>query len=393
MKKNKQKRASDIKVAVVSEPLFKHGGAEIHLKHILEAFPNCELFTAYYKEEFVKEFFPNVKINHSFMQHLPGRDKLRHLYLLFQPLAYKLFKFKEYDAVVSLSIAFSKFVKTKSIPHINICMSPPKFLWQKESRTLKDADQLQGVNRFLYKIYDFFSKTFFENMLRKADKKAAQNCDRMAAISNVVKERVKKYYDIDADVIYPPVEVKRIQSQKKMNRKENWFLYLGRVETYKGVELAIKACVKADVPLKIAGMGDDFENMKNLVKKLNAKGLVRFLGYVTDEQKFNLLARTKALIFPVKDEDFGIVPVEANASGTPVIAYRQGGVKETISENNPKSGIFFDNYSVNELAKILKNFKSENYDPDNCRKQSDNFASEIFVYKLQNYVKDAIQNN
>ena len=228
-------------------------------------------------------------------------------------------------------------------------------------------------------------------MLRKADRKAAQECDRIAAISHVVKKRVKKYYDVDADVIYPPVEVKRIRKEKKMNRKENWFLYLGRVETYKGVELAIKACVKAKVPLKIAGMGGDFENMKELVRKLNAKGLIRFLGYVTDEEKFNLLARTKALIFPVRDEDFGIVPVEANASGTPVIAFRQGGVQETVSEENPKTGIFFDKYSVKELSEILKNFKSEEFDPDNCRKQADNFASEIFVYKLQNYVKDAIQ--
>jgi glycosyltransferase involved in cell wall biosynthesis len=393
MKKSKKRKEEGTRVAIVSEPLFKHGGAEIHLKHILDAFPNSELFTAYYDEEFVEKFFPNVKINHSFMQHLPARDKLRHLYLLFQPLAYRFFKFKNFYVVVSLSIAFSKFVKPKNIKHVNICMSPPKFLWQKESRTLKDAKQLEGLNRSLFKIYDFFSKTFLEKILRKWDRNAARRCDKIAAISEVVKKRVKKYYDMDADVIYPPVEVRRIQGLRKMNRKENWFFYLGRVERYKGVELAIKAAVKAQVPLKIAGMGDDFENMRDLVKKLNAKGLVKFLGYVTDEEKFNLLARSKALIFPVRDEDFGIVPVEANASGTPVIAFRQGGVVETISEDNPKTGVFFDKYKVNELAKILKKFKSENYDPDNCRKQADNFASEIFVYKLQNYVKDAIQQN
>ena len=393
MKRNKKKRANNLRVAVVSEPLFKHGGAEIHLKYILEAFPNCELFTAYYNEEFVEKFFPNVKIHHSFMQNLPGRDKFRQLYYLLQPLAYRSFRFKDFDVVVSLSIAFSKFVKPKKIKHVDICMSPPKFFWQKQSRSLKNEEQLKGINKFLFKFYSFFMDTFLERIWQRWDRNAARNCDKIAAISNVVKERIKTYYDIQADVIYPPVEVSRIQKEKKMNRKENWFLYLGRVETYKGVELAIKACIKAKVPLKIAGMGDDFENMKDLVKKLNAKGLVKFLGYVTDEQKFNLLARTKALIFPVRDEDFGIVPVEANASGTPVIAYRQGGVLETISEDNPKTGIFFDKYKVNELVKILKNFKSENYDPDNCRKQSDNFASEIFVYKLQNYVKDAIQQN
>jgi glycosyltransferase involved in cell wall biosynthesis len=392
-KGNKSTRAEDIKVAVVSEPLFKHGGAEIHLKYILEAFPNNELFTAYYDEEFVKKFFPDVKIHHSFMQYLPWRDKLRQFYLLLQPLAYRSFRFKNFDAVVSLSIAFSKFVRPRRIKHINICMSPPKFLWQKESRSLKSVEQLEGINTSLYKFYNFFTNTFLEKIWKRWDKKAANRCDKIIAISEVVKERIKKYYDYDADVIYPPVEVGKIKEARKVNRKENWFLYLGRVETYKGVDLAIKACHKAGVPLKIAGKGDHFEAMRELVQKLNAKGLVKFLGYVTDEEKINLLSRAKALIFPVRDEDFGIVPVEANAAGTPVIAYREGGVTETISEDNPKSGVFFDKYTINELAKVLKNFKSEDYDPDNCRKQANNFASEIFVYKLQNYVKDALQDN
>lgn len=390
---NKSKRAEDIKVAVVSEPLFKHGGAEMHLKYILEAFPNNELFTAYYDKEFVEKFLPDVKIHSSFMQYLPWRDKLRQFYLLLQPLAYRSFRFKNFDAVVSLSIAFSKFVRPRKIKHINICMSPPKFLWQKQGRSLKSVEQLEGINVPLYKFYDFFTNTFLEKIWKRWDKRAAQRCDRIAAISEVVKKRVKKYYDYDADVIYPPVEVSKIKEGKKVNRKEDWFLYLGRVETYKGVDLAIKACHRAGVPLKIAGEGDHFDAMRELVKILNAKGLVKFLGYVTEEEKINLLSRTKALIFPVRDEDFGIVPVEANAAGTPVIAYREGGVTETISEKNPKSGIFFDNYTIKDLAKILKNFKSEDYDPDNCRKQANNFASEIFVYKLQNYVKDALQDN
>ncbi len=393
MKKKQNKEKGNIKVAVVSEPLFKHGGAESHLKHILEAFPNCELFTAYYDEEFVKEFFPDVKIYHSFMQNLPGRDKFRQFYLLLQPLAYRSFRFKDFDIVVSLSIAFSKFVRPKKIKHVNICMSPPKFLWQKQSRSLRDEEQLRGLNKFLFRFYSFFMDTFLERLWKRWDRNAARRCHKIAAISNVVKERVKKYYDYDADVIYPPVEVRKIQAAKKVNRKENWFLYLGRVETYKGVDLAIKACVNAGVPLKIAGKGDHFEAMKELVKKLNAKGLVKFLGYVTDEQKINLLSRTKALIFPVRDEDFGIVPVEANAAGTPVIAYKEGGVLETISQDNPKTGIFFDKYTIKELSKILRKFDSEDYNPDNCRKQADNFASEIFVYKLQNYVKDALQDN
>ncbi|MDD4382411.1 MAG: glycosyltransferase [Candidatus Dojkabacteria bacterium] len=386
-KKKKVKVAED-RVAIVCEPLFKHGGAEVHLKYILETFPNSEVYTAFYDKEFVKSFYGDIKIHHSFMQYLFNKIQWRQIYLIFQPVAYRLFKFKGYDSIISFSIAFSKFIKAKKTKHINICMTPPKFLWEKEARTLKSINQLKGILRFFYKIYRGSVGKMIENRWRKMDLKAAQGCTKIVAISNVVKERIKKYYGLNSDVIYPPVEVKKIKEFKKVNRKENWFLYHGRVETYKGVDLAIRAAVKANVPLKISGMGDDLDQMKKLVKKLNAKGLIKFLGYTTEEEKINLLSRSKALVFPVKGEDFGIVPVEANAAGTPVIAYKDGGVTETISEYNPKTGIFFDKYDVDTLSKILREFKSEDFSPDNCRKQANNFASEIFTYRLQNYVRE-----
>lgn len=237
-----------------------------------------------------------------------------------------------------------------------------------------------------------FMNTLLEDIWKGWDRGAAQRVDKMVAISKVVQKRIKKYYQRESDVIYPPVEVKAIQAVTKVNRKENWFLYLGRVETYKGVELAIRAAYEAKVPLKIAGVGDDLERMKDLVKQLNAKGFVKFLGFVSEEEKLELLSKAKALIFPVKGEDFGIVPVEANAAGTPVIAYRDGGVVETISNINPKSGEFFTKYDYKSLAKILKGFDGRQYKSDNCRKQSSNFAVEIFIYKIQRYVEDAIQN-
>jgi glycosyltransferase involved in cell wall biosynthesis len=386
--KKKKPRVVEDRVAVVCEPLFKHGGAEVHLKYILEAFPNSEVYTAFYDKEFVKDFFGDIKIHHSFMQYFFKKIEWRQIYLVFQPLAYKLFKFKGYDYILSFSIAFSKFIKARDTKHINICMTPPKFLWEKEGRSIKSIDQFKGVPKFFYKIYEGFIGRMLEEKWRKMDLEAAQRCTKIVAISNVVKDRIKKYYGLNSDVIYPPVEVKKIKGFKKINRKENWFLYHGRVETYKGVDLAIKSAVKANVPLKISGMGDDLEQMKELVKRLNAKGLIKFLGYTSEEEKINLLSRARALIFPVKGEDFGIVPVEANAAGTPVIAYKDGGVIETISEHNPKTGIFFDKYDVETLSQILKNFKEEDYLPDNCRKQANNFASEIFIYKLQNYVRE-----
>ena len=378
-------------IAIVSEPLYKRGGAEVHLKHTINSFQNKVLFTAYCDKEYVKKEFPNVVIKTSFMQYLPWKFKLKHFYNLFLPLAYRSFRFKGYDIILSISISFAKFVKG-SIPHINICLSPPKFLWQKEARSLKDVNQVNGVNRFLYKIYSVFMNTFVEDIWRRWDRSAARRADKIVAISNVVKERVKKYYDIDADVIYPPVEVKEINKESKKYDKEEWFLYLGRVETYKGVELAIRAACEAKVPLKIGGIGDDLDRMKELVRKLNAKGLVKFLGYYSDEERPVLLAKAKALIYPVQAEDFGIVPVEANAAGTAVIGYKEGGVLETISDSNPKTGIFFDKYDYKELAKILKKFNEKEFKPDGCRKQAAQFASEIYMYKIKRYIEDILES-
>jgi glycosyltransferase involved in cell wall biosynthesis len=387
-----KKEKREYRIAVVADPLYKYGGAEKHLGDILKAFPNSTLYTAFCDKNFIKEYYPTIKVRTSFMQYIPGKFKFRYLLQLIQPLAYKSFKFNDYDAIVSISIGFGKFVRGK-IPHINICMSPTKFFWEKEGRTLKDVKQLKGMNRILYKFYSFFMDTFLEDIWKKWDRAAAQRVTGMIAISKVVQKRIKKYYKRDSDVIYPPVEVKAIKQATKINRKENWFLYLGRVETYKGVELAIRAACEVRVPLKIAGSGDDLDRMKELVRELNGKGLVKFLGFVSEEDKIDLLAKTKALIFPVKGEDFGIVPVEANAAGTPVIAYREGGVMETISGINPKTGVFFDKYDYKALAKVLKKFDGREYKSENCRKQADNYAVEIFIYKLQTYVYDVIRNS
>ncbi|MBU1119826.1 glycosyltransferase, partial [Patescibacteria group bacterium] len=257
MKRKLRNRGANIKVAVVTDPLYKRGGAEDHIKGILQAFPKAQIFTAYHDPKFTAEYYPHVKVHHSLMQYLPKLFELKYPYMMFLPGAYRSFKFNNFDVVISISIAFAKFVKTKNIPHVNICMSPPKFLWQKEGRTLKSKEKLTGLNRSLYDVYDSIVGPSLEKKWKKWDKAAAQSCTKMIAISNVVKDRIKQYYDVDADVMHPPVDTKPLRASKAINRKENWFLYAGRVETYKGVKLAIQACIKAGVPLKIVGKGDD----------------------------------------------------------------------------------------------------------------------------------------
>lgn len=391
--KNPKLPQSDLKMAVIFDPLYKYGGAEKHLQYILKTFPNSELFVPYYDKSFVEKNFKDVKIHTSFMQFLPAKDKLKYLYLLLLPLAFKSFKFRKFDGLLSLSISFAKFAKApKGKKHVNICMSPPKFLWQQKDRSIKDIESLNGINRSLYKIYSFFMNTFLEDLWRRWDKRAVHRLDRIIAISNTVKRRIKKNYEVNADVMYPPVEVDKLKPVRILNKKESWFLYLGRIETYKGVEIAIRACIDSNSPLKIVGAGDDEPRMRDLVKELNSKGLIKFMGFVSEKEKISMMQRCRALIFPVRGEDFGIVPVEANAAGSAVIAYRSGGVIETVSQENPKTGVFFTKYNYKSLSNILKNFDYTKFDGKACINHSQEFASEIFMYKLKNYIEDVIQN-
>lgn len=388
-----KKNLKDIKVAVVTDPLYSLGGQEKHLLGILEAFPDADLYSAWYDRESIEEWFGDRKIKASFMQYLPFHKLFHHFFLLLLPWAYQSFSFKKYDVVISISIHFAKYLKTRSkyIPHINVCLSPPKFFWQHEDRNLTGPEKLkEGVNKGLYRFYNFFVGGPLEKIWQRWDFNAAQKVDYMIANSKTVQERIKRIYKRDADYIYPPVEVEKIKLNK--GKRENWFFYVGRIETYKGVDLAVKACIEADVPLKVAGKGTCLEEMKELVKQSNAKGKIKLLGYVSDKKKYELLGRAKALIFPVKGEDFGIVPIEALAAGTPVIAYREGGPTETISEKNPQTGMLFDKYDYKDLVKILKSFDSDKFDPVNCRKQAEEFDTKIFVYKMRTYVEDVLSN-
>ncbi len=384
--KNEDKK---IKVAIVVDNMLGWGGGMEVLKELLTLYPEATVYTPISDPDFVKRFFPKINLKNSFIQYFPFEKSLRQeLYLLY-PIAMSLFSFKEYDIVISAGTAFAKFVrpKGKKVKHIHYCYTPPKFFWMKEGRTIKE------MKRLSYRFYSFFMDTFLEKIWQNWDRNAASRVDKIVSISHEVASRTEKFWGIKSDVLYPPVDTTSLKFNGDVESRENWYLYLGRVETYKGVDLAIKACIKNHVPLKIAGTGKHLDEMKELVEESNAKGLIKFLGFVSQDQKKDLLFRCKALIFPVKEEDFGIVAVEANAAGAPVIAYRSGGVKETISQKNPKTGVFFNEYSSESLSKVLKEFSNENITADNCRKQASQFDSAIFRYKFRNLVEDVLRGN
>lgn len=375
-----------LKVAIISDRLTDWGGAEDTVKRIHGIFPKATIFTSVYDKEFVEKRFPKAIVKATFVQKLPFQKFFRKEYTVFYPIGFRKLNLNGFDLIISVSSAFAKCITVpKKAKHIFFNLTPPMFLWQEERRQIKKY-------RFTYNIIYKLFKAPLHRWMKKVDLAGANSADVIVSNSKVTQERAKRVYGKDSLVFYPPIDLTNIKFNSDISSRKQWFLYFGRVETYKGVELAIRACVSANQPLVIAGRGSDSERLIGIVEELKAKQLIRIENrFIPDEEKYELLMKCKALIFPVKDEDAGMIPVEANAAGAPVIAHRSGGVVELLSEENPKTCDFFDNYSWEALKEVIEKFDSSKFNPDSCRKQANQFAGEIFDYKVISLVKDVFK--
>lgn len=384
MKNLEKKQIKKLRVAIIADELQFWGGAQDDIVAFTKVFPNSTIFTSIYEPEVLKEHFAGKEVRSSFIQKMPFEKKFREEYFLLYPLAFRLLNLKNYDFVISVSSAFSKFVKPpKGVKHFLYCLTPPRYLWL-ETRSARHTHQLS------YKIYSLFEPLIHKSW-RKKDRKAARKADMIAGNSNEVARRIKKFYDLDAKILYPPVKMDYIKFNDAYSSRKDWFLYIGRVEKYKGVDLMVKACISAKKKLKIGGKGSFLEKLKDLVKELDGEQYVEFLGYVDEQQKAQLLFDCKALIFPVKDEDFGIVPIEANAAGCPVLAYAGGGVLETILHG--LTGIFFKEHSVFSLKAELEKWHTYSFEPERCREQAQKFGFDVFENKMVVLVNEIFKND
>jgi glycosyltransferase involved in cell wall biosynthesis len=379
---------NDAKIAISFDALLKFGGAERTLEELIKEFPQAVIYTVISDSKLIKERFPNTKVVNSFIQYLPFEKFFRREFYLLYPLAYRLFSFWNYDVVISVSAGFAKFVKPwrPSTKHIAYILTPPRFFWMHESRSTLTMEKAS------FKFYSFFIGSFLEKIWQYWDKSAAAMADFRVSISKTIQERVKNLYGLDSDIIFPPVPMDQIKVNKDIKSRKEWFLYHGRLETYKGVELVIRACVQTNSPLIVSGFGTEYENLIALTKQLNATDLIKFIGFTTDEEYRKLFHDCRAFIFPAKNEDFGIVAVEANAAGAPVLGLKQGGTMETISEANPKTGIFIKKFDVESIVEAINEFKPEEFDPMVCRKYAEQFSAEIFRYKFKSYVENVLRN-
>jgi len=379
-----------MKVALVHDWLTGMRGGEKVLEIFCQLFPEATLFTLLHRPGSVSSIIEKMPIKTSFVQRFPFSQKIYPKYLLFFPTAIEQFDLNEFDLVISSSHCVAKGVVTPpETCHICYCLSPMRYAWE------------------MYHSYFFnnhsgiLNKTlipFFMNYLRSWDERSSQRVDYFVAISNYIKNRIEKHYRRSSDVIYPPVNTDFFQLSHK---SEDYFLVVSALVPYKRIDLAISAFNVLKFPLVIIGEGPEENNLK----KMAARNII-FLPWQSKEKLKEYYSNCQALIFP-GEEDFGIVPVEAQACGKPVIAYAKGGAKETVegilvSEETQKlpksagqklSGLFFYPQTKEALLEAVKSFQKMEFEPTFIRKNSLKFDQKLFKEKISKYISEKLKEH
>jgi len=359
------------KIALVHDYLKEYGGAERVLEALHEIWPQAPIYTIFWKKNSpAGKAFAEAKIIQSWFGYLPFCDRLISPLRFLIPLIWKSFDFSGYDLVVSsASWAITKgFAKGKT-KEICYCHTPPRYLYGFE--TSKNWQQ-----NLLLRIYAAVVNFF----MRQYDFRQAQKVTVFVANSREVQKRIAKFYRRESVVIHPPVEILKLKSKSLNLKAQSYFLTGGRLERAKNFDLIIRAFNKLGWPLKIYGRGSQEKYLRQLASKN-----IEFLGWISEEEKWRLLGECKAFVCAATDEDFGITPVEAQAAGRPVIAFRGGGYLETVVEE--KTGEFFDELSEKSLIAVLKKFDPQKYQRKNCLAQVQKFSKEEFKRKMLKLVR------
>ena len=360
-----------MKLALVHDFLNQMGGAEKVVWEFHQMFPAAPLFTSVFDKQKMPPYFKEINIKTSFMQKLPYVFKLFRFYFLFYPLAFRRFDLSKFDCILSGSTAFAKSIKKpKGSVHIHYCNTPPRFLWMFEH--YMQREKLPAILKILVK--------FITLPLRLWDLKNAKEVDYFIANTKNVAERIKKIYKRDSVIIYPPVDTTKFQPADSIG---DYYLVVSRLNTYKRIDLAVKAFNKLKLPLLIIGEGPDRENLEKL-----ALPNVKFLGRLSDTETQRYFARCQAFIFP-GEEDFGITPVEAMACSRPVVAYAKGGALETVVDG--KTGVYFYQQTPEALEQAVLKLNNMQFDHKLIREHAQKFNINAFRAKMKELVAKAYQ--
>uniref|UniRef100_A0A832LKW7 Glycosyltransferase family 4 protein n=1 Tax=Ignavibacterium album TaxID=591197 RepID=A0A832LKW7_9BACT len=364
-----------MKIALVHEWLVFYAGGERVFESFTNIWKDADVFALvdFLNDEHRKIILKGKHAHTTFIQKLPFAEKKFRSYLPLFPLAIESLNFSKYDIIISSSHAVTKGVRKKPNQlHISYCHSPMRYIWD-EAETYFEAAKL---NKGLKKIV----ATKILNYLRKWDLKTAQRPDYLIANSNYIAEKLKRIYNRNSTVIYPPVDVDKFEC---VNNKDDYYFVASRLVPYKRIDLIVEAFSQMpDKRLVIAGTGPELNKLKS-----NFLVNVEFIGYQDENSLKELMQKAKAFVFTA-EEDFGIVVVEAMACGTPVIALNKGGTAETVVDG--KTGILFENQNVEDIKNAVRRFESieDSFNHNEISGYTKKFSRKIFEEKIKQYVDE-----
>lgn len=363
---------SNIRVAFSHDWLNGQRGGEKCLDSMIRLFPNAEIYTLLHEKGSVSEHIESIPIHTSFLQKNSWmRKNYKHCLPFFKWASADL-RIQEADIIISTNHCVAKGIRKPrpTTPHLCYCFTPMRYAWL-------FFDEYFGR-------YPWILKGLIKIVLsglRKWDYQNSEQVTRFVAISHYIKDRIKTCYNREADVIYPPVDTEYYRLAENL-RVEDYYLVVSALVPYKRVDLAVDACTRLNKKLVVIGKGPELDRLK-----AKAGPTVTFLGWADDEVIREHYQHCKALIFP-GEEDFGIVPVEVQACGRPVIAYAKGGSLETVTEG--ETGIFFKKQNVGSLTDAMHRFESASWDSQKIQANAGRFSEPRFRSEVENYVKQML---
>lgn len=365
-----------MKTCFVHEYLIDYGGAEQVLKALLEIWPNSPIYTLIYdKNGNCKDIIKSTEVIGSFLNKMPFAKRKHRAYLPLMPLAIEQFDFSGYDLIISASHAIAKGIITgPNQLHISYIHTPIRYAWDMQSQYLSHARLEKGLKGALTRSLLHY--------LRIWDMRTVAGVDHYIANSRFIARRIMKLYKREATVINPPVDIDRFSVLKD---KEDFYLTVSRLVPYKKVDLIVRSFAQMpERKLIVIGDGPELNGLKNM-----ASTNVTFMGFQSDSVIEDTLQRARAFVYAA-EEDFGIVPVEAQACGTPVIAYGKGGILETVIPG--ETGFFFDEQSVEALVAAINSFENSiPLDPEKIRRNAERFSKDRFKQEMKDFVEGKIK--
>lgn len=372
-----------MKVAIVHEWFVTYAGSEKVVEQLLNIFPEADLFAVVdFLDKDKRGFIKNKHVTTTFIQNLPRAKKMYQKYLPLMPLAIEQLNVTGYDLVISSAHCVAKGIITSPNQiHISYVHSPIRYAWDLQHQYLKEAGLNKGVKGLIAKLILHY--------MRLWDYRTSNNVDYFIANSKFIAKRIWKCYRRKANVIYPPVDVDAFEL---CENKEDFYLTASRMVPYKKIDIIVEAFTKMpDKKLFVIGDGPELKKIKS-----KAGPNVVLLGYQPFGVLKDYMQRAKAFVFAA-EEDFGIIPVEAQACGTPVIAYGRGGALETvlgIEDSNP-TGIFFNKQDPTNICEAVIEFERNAcfITSKNCRMNSEKYSKARFEEEFRSYIKNRFNNS